>query len=172
MPSPETDRIEQPNVSPQHLGFGGLKAALLDLIGAAEPTEVSAVLDQLWSLGNLSVRQPPEAGLVMITVRDPFDTDFFLGEVLITKAEVVCDGIASHGIIMGEEPERALLLATIEALELSERKAALTTFGEFVARLKRSHLRRRQTASKMAAATTVCFESMKKEQVDFGSLGE
>jgi phosphonate C-P lyase system protein PhnG len=171
MPDTETSRFEQRNANPPSPDSGVLKTVLLELITAAEPPEVAAILDELWAMEEFSVGQAPAAGLVMVTVRDPFDTDFFLGEALITRAAVVCNGVTGEGTILGEEPARALLLAAVEALELSGREAALKIVGDFVTCLKQRELQRRQRFSKIAAATNVCFESMKREQVDFGSLG-
>lgn len=172
MPDRATDKHEKTGIGPHAHAAGGLKAALLAVIHAAKPGEAAAVLDELWALGGLSVWRAPEAGLVMLTVRDPFDTDFHLGEALVTTAEVGCEGIAGRGTVLGDAPEYALLLAAVDAIERCGRQAALAEPRAFAARLKRRDARRRRATSRMAAATTVRFESMKKERVDFGSLGE
>jgi phosphonate C-P lyase system protein PhnG len=107
----------------------------------------------------------------MVTVRDPFETPFHLGEVLVSEAEVVFDGHSGYGAVCGDEPERALLLAAVEAAERSGRAAVLDSIGEFIGTLEEKRAEERTCASKLAAATAVRFESMKKESVDFGSLG-
>jgi alpha-D-ribose 1-methylphosphonate 5-triphosphate synthase subunit PhnG len=129
------------------------------------------MLDRLWSLGGFRVQRAPQAGLVMVTVRDPFDTPFHLGEVLVSEAEVVFNGHSGYGAICGDEPERALLLAAVEAAERSGREAVLGCIGELIGRLEERSVEERVCSSKLAAATAVRFESMKKENVDFGSLG-
>lgn len=149
----------------------GIKARLLAAIAAASIDEVAAMLDSLWSSGQFQVQGAPRAGLVMCTVRDPFDTPFHLGEVLVSEAEVVFNGHAGCGVICGDEPERALLLAAVEAVEASGRAAVLGGIGEFIGRLEEKHSQELARSSKLAAATEVRFESMKKETVDFGSLG-
>jgi len=150
---------------------GQTKARLLGVIAAAEADEVAAMLDRLWSLGEFRVQRAPRAGLVMVTVHDSFDTPFHLGEVLVSEAEVVFDGHSGYGAICGDEPERALLLAAVEAAEHSGRAAVLGDIGEFICRLEEKSSEERVRSSKLAAATAVRFESMKKETVDFGSLG-
>ncbi len=150
---------------------GRSKARLLAVIAAAGIDEVAAMLDRLWSLGEFRVQRAPQAGLVMLTVRDPFDTPFHLGEVLVSEAEVVFNGHSGCGVICGDEPERALLLAAVEAAERSGRAAVLGEIGEFIGGLEKKHAQERARFSKLAAATAVRFESMKKETVDFGSLG-
>ena len=148
-----------------------IKARLLAAIAAAEADEVAAMLDRLWSLGEFRVQRAPRAGLVMVTVRDSFDTPFHLGEVLVSEAEVVFDGHSGYGAICGDEPERALLLAAVEAAERSGRSGVLGGIGEFIRKLEEKHGEERACSSRLAAATAVRFESMKKETVDLGSLG-
>jgi phosphonate C-P lyase system protein PhnG len=150
---------------------GELKARLLAAIAAAGMGEVAAMLDRLWSLGEFRVQRAPRAGLVMVTVRDSFDTPFHLGEVLVSEAEVVFNGHSGYGAICGDEPERALLLAAVEAAERSGRSAVLGGIGEFIGKLEEKRSGERACSSKLAAATEVRFESMKKETVDLGSLG-
>jgi alpha-D-ribose 1-methylphosphonate 5-triphosphate synthase subunit PhnG len=152
-------------------GPGRLKARLLAVIATAEIEEVAAMLDRLWSLGEFRVQRAPRAGLVMLTLRDPFDTPFHPGEVLVSEAEVVFDGHSGCGAICGDEPERALLLAAVEAAEGSGRAAVPGEIGEFIGGLEKKHAQERARFSKLAAATAVRFESMQKETVDFGSLG-
>jgi hypothetical protein len=91
--------------------------------------------------------------------------------VLVSEAEVVFNGHSGCGVICGDEPERALLLAAVEAAERSGRSAVLGGIGEFIGKLEEKRSGERACSSKLAAATEVRFESMKKETVDLGSLG-
>jgi alpha-D-ribose 1-methylphosphonate 5-triphosphate synthase subunit PhnG len=148
-----------------------IKAALQAVIAEAEAGELEAVLDAIWAEGDLAVRQAPQGALVMMTVRDPFDTDFYLGEVLITSAQVARGEITGYGALMGDAPQAALLLAAVEALQESRLKDRLIPVLSLSERLAQRLAQRRQTLGRMAAATAVQFESMRKERVDFGSLG-
>jgi phosphonate C-P lyase system protein PhnG len=156
---------------PDPRGAASLKARLQSSIAAAGAEETAAMLDRLWAAGDFAVVRPPRNGLTMIAVVDPFDTPFYLGEILTTTAEVSLEGHLGHGACSGDEPERALLLAAVEAAELSGRAANFCGLGDFIAELARVHARRRDLEARVAAATEVSFESMKKESVDFGSLG-
>jgi phosphonate C-P lyase system protein PhnG len=147
------------------------KKRLLAAIAAAAPDDVTAMLDRLWPLGPFSVRQAPRAGLVMVTVRDPFDTPFHLGEALVSEAEVEFDGHTGYGAVCGDEPEQALLLAAVAAVERSGRTAVLNAIAAPLDQLEAKSADRKALSSRLAAATEVRFESMKKERVDFGSLG-
>ncbi|HWR93427.1 MAG TPA: phosphonate C-P lyase system protein PhnG [Desulfobacterales bacterium] len=147
------------------------KKRLLAAIAAASPDDVTAMLDRLWPLGPFSVRAAPRAGLVMVTVRDPFDTPFHLGEALVSEAEVEFDGHTGYGAVCGDEPEQALLLAAVAAVERSGRTAVLNAIAAPLDQIEAKSADRKALSSRLAAATEVRFESMKKERVDFGSLG-
>ena len=95
-----------------------LKSALQRVLTAAAAAEMEQMLDRLWSSGRFTVDRAPQAGLVMCSVIDPFDTPFHLGEVLVTRADVRFDGChRGCGVVCGDEPDPALLLAAVEAAE-------------------------------------------------------
>lgn len=153
-------------------GAGALKARLLNVIGAAESDRIEALLDDLWETGRFQIRRAPRTGLIMAGVRDSFDTPFYLGEVLVSEAEVACDGQPGYGLLCGDEPERALLLAAVEAAAVQGHTALLKGVRRFIDNLEATALEQSEQQSRLTAATRVRFASMKKENVDFGSLGE
>jgi phosphonate C-P lyase system protein PhnG len=148
-----------------------LKAALQPVIAAVAAADLKPVLDRLWACGRFSVERAPQPGLVMCTVIDPFDTAFHLGEILVTRADVALDerhrGCA---VVQGDAPEAALLLAAVEAAERGG-AALLGGLAEWAGELRERRNAERSRESRCAAATRVRFESMRKERVDFGSLG-
>jgi phosphonate C-P lyase system protein PhnG len=148
-----------------------VKERLLAALPAAAPEEIAALLDVLWPMGGFHVQQPPRTGLVMLTVRDPFDTPFHLGEVLVSEAEVSFDGYTGYAAVCGDEPEQALLAAAVAAAELCGRADILGAVAVHLGPLEAKRADQKAHSSKLAAATAVRFESMKKERVDFGSLG-
>ncbi len=74
--------------------------------------------DLLTLLGTeeFQITRPPRSGLTMMTVTDSLGIDFHLGEVLTTEAEVVLGGERGYGLIVGEEPRKALVRAAADAL--------------------------------------------------------
>jgi hypothetical protein len=68
-------------------------------------------------------------------------------------------------------PERSLLAVSRVAVERSGRADVLDGIGEFIGKLEETHGEERACSTRLAAATAVRFESMKKETVDLGSLG-
>jgi phosphonate C-P lyase system protein PhnG len=151
---------------------GGVKGRLLAVVEMARDEEVAWLLDRLWASGRFRVTRPPRTGLVMATVRDPFDTAFHLGEVLVTEALVETGGKVASGMILGDAPQKALLLAAVEAAEPPAGTELRTVLDEFIDRLEGRGAVAAQRLSRLVAATAVTFASMKKESVDFGSLGD
>jgi len=85
------------------------------LIGTMDDETVEQVLG-LFADVELTVTIPPCSGLVMLTVKDSFETDFHLGEVLVTRAGVVFRGWEGFGMVSGEAPRRALARAAADAV--------------------------------------------------------
>jgi alpha-D-ribose 1-methylphosphonate 5-triphosphate synthase subunit PhnG len=149
-----------------------LKSEMMNIIEYIDPIDISDILDALWATGRIRVTREPLAGMVMFTLRDSFGTDFHVGEVLMTQAEVSVEGQPGYGAVIGNEPEKSLLLAAIEALEKRDAQEDLQKLADWLDKQLRKNKNRAANISRLAAATRVQFESMQKERVDFGSLGE
>lgn len=150
---------------------GNLKQRLLAVLDAATPAEIEAVLDRLWQAAAFTVVQSPRPALLLVAARDPFETPFYLGELLVTEAEVALGDFASDGTVCGDEPERALLLAAAGAAEQAGAEEAIRVLEEFRRHLEPLARRKREEDAGFAAATRVAFGSLRPERVDFGSLG-
>lgn len=62
------------------------------------------------------VTQPPETGMVMLTVREPVEsTRFHLAEVLVTRCEVRHRDAHGWAMRMGSDPAAALAAAVLDA---------------------------------------------------------
>jgi phosphonate C-P lyase system protein PhnG len=64
----------------------------------------------------IEIVSTPRSGLTMMQVLDAFDSEFLLGEVLVSSAEVVLHGQRSFGMVTGDEPERSLASACAKVL--------------------------------------------------------
>ncbi|MBI5592691.1 MAG: phosphonate C-P lyase system protein PhnG [Deltaproteobacteria bacterium] len=91
------------------------RADLTVLINTMDEQKVENVL-ALFADVELTVSRPPGSGLVMLTVKDSFETDFHLGEVLVTEARVIFRGCEGFGMVSGEAPRRALARAAADAV--------------------------------------------------------
>lgn len=107
----------------------------------------------------ITVIKSPEAGLIMVSVTDPFRVDFHLGEALVTEAVVEYRSVKGYGIILGDDPKRALAAASVDAIMRSgsPEKARIVKYLE-TERKKIAYVRRQEQT--LAESTRVSFESI------------
>jgi alpha-D-ribose 1-methylphosphonate 5-triphosphate synthase subunit PhnG len=118
-------------------------------------------LIELLANEEIAITRPPKTGLIMMTVRDSFATDFHLGEVLTTEAEVSLGGVTGYGMVIGEDPRKALVRASADALLRYGRPADLCR--QVRACLERAEQRQAVIQSDdaaLVAATKVSFDLM------------
>lgn len=149
-----------------------LKPRLLAALEAAERSELEAVLDRLWEKAPFAVLRPPQPALLLVAACDPFATPFYVGELLVTEAEVGLGDATGAATVCGDTPEGALLAAAAEAVDRSGHPAARGVLEAFLRHLAPRRRRELQETDHFAAATRVRFDSMAGERVDFGSLGK
>ena len=111
----------------------------------------------------IDILKPPAAGIVMISGRDCFDVDFYLGEVLVTTAEVSVNGARGHATVMGDEPAKALLAAVVEAVLESRQFKSLSHILPVVEALQQKLAAKHRQEARLTAATKVNFRSMARE---------
>ena len=122
--------------------------------------EVNELLKLLVS-EDIEITRPPRVGLTMMTVRDSLGTDFHLGEVLTTEAEVLVSGERGYGLIVGEEPRKALVRAAADALLRSGRPVELCRQILDLLECARQRQREKQTSdAALIASTRVNFDLM------------
>lgn len=110
----------------------------------------------------ITIIKPPHAGLLMMTVIDSFDTTFYLGEILVTGAEVQCNGQTGYAMVIGDEPERALLAASVEAILQTDNEELKIHIRDFLSKQmeKINSLKEKETG--LIEKTRVFFENMPK----------
>jgi len=122
--------------------------------------EVDLLIDLL-TAEDMTITRPPRSGLIMMTATDSFDSDFHLGEVLVTEAAVAMGGCEGFGMVAGEEPRKALARAAADALLRAGRPSPLCQAVRSC--LLQAHLRqeaRRVADASLAASTRVSFDLM------------
>jgi len=130
------------------------------LIAGMDDQRVEQLLE-LFSNEELMISMPPRVGLLMQTVKDCFETDFHLGEVLVTEASVCFRGVEGYAMVLGESPRRALARAASDAVlrfnQKTEVKSRLIDLLEL-----EEVLQSKQQAENAAlvAATKVSFDLM------------
>ncbi|MCL5807520.1 MAG: phosphonate C-P lyase system protein PhnG [Deltaproteobacteria bacterium] len=110
----------------------------------------------------LTVVRGPLTGLVMMSALDSFQADFYLGEVLVTEAEVTYGECRGYGMVIGDDPERAIARASVEAVGASRNRILQERVQRFLsAEANKIEFRRKKGAS-LIARTRVDFETMKR----------
>jgi alpha-D-ribose 1-methylphosphonate 5-triphosphate synthase subunit PhnG len=108
----------------------------------------------------MTVIREPESGLVMMSVKDSTGTDFHLGEVLVTEAEVAYQGCHGYAMITGNAPEKALVRAGIMAVFDSENEPLKRRLSKLLTPEVKKICTRRSREKALSATTRVNFETM------------
>ena len=110
----------------------------------------------------VTVVRGPVTGLVMMSAMDSHETAFYLGEVLVTEAEVDYGGCRGYGMVLGDDADRAIARAAVEAIGASPNRALRERVNRLLAAESRKIEARRRRAASLIAATRVDFETMKR----------
>ena len=122
--------------------------------------EVSELLSLLVT-EEIQITRPPRSGLLMMTVTDSLATDFHLGEVWATEAEVSIGGERGYGLIIGEEPRKALTRAAVDALLRVGSPAGLCRqVRDCLEQARKRQVVRYAEDAALAASTRVSFNLM------------
>jgi alpha-D-ribose 1-methylphosphonate 5-triphosphate synthase subunit PhnG len=100
----------------------------------------------------------------MTELKDTFDTEFFLGEVLVCEATAELNGIKGYAMVTGDCPVKAQVIACVEAIENNGDKylaAAKEIKKEVEILEKQADMMIREEIG-FISSTRVKFESMKK----------
>jgi phosphonate C-P lyase system protein PhnG len=98
----------------------------------------------------------------MMTAKDSFNTDFYLGEILVTKAGVEYKGLKGYAMVMGDEPEKALLAASVEAILQAGKKDLIRRMTKVISERSKEINERDELERRFMAGTTVSFQTMVK----------
>jgi phosphonate C-P lyase system protein PhnG len=98
------------------------------------------------------IKKKPIAGLIMMKV---------IGEVLVSEAEVVFHNQPGYGMILGEDLDKALLLASVDAILSSENNldGSLSPFFQKLDHTIMRYQEERQTQEKIVMQTKVNFKT-------------
>lgn len=120
----------------------------------------------LMPMEEIDIIKKPEQGLLMMAAKDSFNTDFYLGEILVTEAEVGYLGKTGYAMITGDEPQKALLAAMVDAILKADslngqedlRKRIMDTITLQAKKIAEAD----ETERRLIATTRVSFETMVK----------
>lgn len=145
--------MKRPNVIPAET----LPACITQL-----PERAIRKLLSLVASEEIAVVRGPLTGLVMMSALDSFEADFHLGDVLVTEVEVDYAGCRGYGMVIGDDAERAIARASVEAIGASPNRILQERVNRFLhAEAKKLEARKKKEAS-LIARTRVDFETMKR----------
>lgn len=82
----------------------------------ANRSEIISLADKVRNTHEVVVIKEPEKALTMIKMREPVkESLFYLGEVIVTEATVSVDGTNGTAVAMGDDFEKTLSMAIIDA---------------------------------------------------------
>ncbi|MEO1063268.1 MAG: phosphonate C-P lyase system protein PhnG [Actinomycetota bacterium] len=89
----------------------------VELLAALDRDPLVALADRCLGRVDPVIVQEPEVGMVMLPVREPVAHErFYLGEVLVTRAEVEIDGHRGWSMRMGDDRAATLAAAICDAV--------------------------------------------------------
>jgi phosphonate C-P lyase system protein PhnG len=139
----------------------GLMQEFQPIVMKMDIPAVTDLLELLPAKDFIIIKQPATA-LVMICATDCFNTDFCLGEALVTEAVVEYDGKQGYAMVLGEDQTRALALASLDAFYQSSDKENQAKIEHVLALASEEIVEKDEKERKLVASTRVNFENMVK----------
>jgi phosphonate C-P lyase system protein PhnG len=140
-----------------------LKIQLQEVLADTTDELLTPLMEILAKL-DVDIRTAPSPGLLMMNICASDQTVFHLGEVLVTRAEVSLNGQTGFGCCLGDRPDSAIALASLDALCRCDTAAApFVRIGEAIDQIYRQVSLQRAAESRLAALTQVDFHSKAEE---------
>lgn len=111
---------------------------------------------------DINVLREPATALVMMCAKDSFDTDFCLGEILVTEAEVEFAGNKGYAMVLGDEPDRSLAVASANAVFQGNDNDLQHAIRNILKTQAAMIAETEEIERNLAASTRVNFENMVK----------
>ena len=133
------------------------KRRLTKVLVRADRADIAALSADIQKTHRPVIVKEPAKTLTMIKLRDPVKQGlFFIGEVIVCEAAVEIDGVQGISVLMGDDADKALDMAIIDAA---------VNKGVFIGMDKLSELENKQNdlvmrENAMHLKTMVNFESM------------
>ena len=136
------------------------KRRLSKILAKADAAQVRQMAEKIRKQYEVTVIKAPEKSLTMIKMRDPVkETLFFLGEVIVCEAIVCLDGTKGMAVIMGDDFEKVLDMAIIDAAG----NKGVFTDEMLLVELEKAQQTRAEKENAMFMQTMVNFTTMTPE---------
>ena len=139
------------------------KKRLTRILARADRGDVAALSAEIQKTYNPIIVKGPGKTLAMIKMREPVKQSlFYIGEVIVCEATVEIDGVKGIAVLMGDDAEKTLDMAIIDA---ACGKGVFTEMYTLL-RWEREQNDRIMRENAMHLKTMVNFESMDQEAPD------
>jgi len=110
----------------------------------------------------ISLVREPHTGLIMMTANDCFDTDFCIGEALVTVAEAKIGRVNGFAMILGDNPNRAIVSASVDAIMSGHDEELKSKVQRCLRGYERRARRHQKHEALLLSSTMVSFENMRE----------
>ena len=139
------------------------KKRLTKILAKADKADVAALSADIQKIYRPVVVKEPEKTLAMVKIREPVRQSlFYIGEVIVCEALVEIDGARGIAALMGDDAEKTLDMAIIDAAVNKGVFSGMDTLIE----LERKQADRVERENAMFLKTMVNFESLDQEAPD------
>lgn len=136
------------------------KRRLFKIMSKADRTEIIKLAEEVKKQQDVIVVKEPEKALTMIKMREPVkESLFYLGEVIVTEATVSVNGVNGTAVAMGDDYEKTLSMAIIDAAYNGNWFQKETVLLE----LEKEQISKEEKENAMFMKTMVNFNSMDSE---------
>ncbi len=136
------------------------KKRLFRILSRAERSDVIRLGQELQQQYSVTIVKKPEKSLTMIRMREPVKKSlFYLGEAIITEAVVTLEGTVGTAVTMGDDFEKTLYMAVIDAAE----NRGVFACNDLLLEWEQAQQRRIAQENAMFQKTKVDFHSMDSE---------
>jgi len=123
--------------------------------------DVAALVAQNHMQSQIKLLSGPRQGLVMLRVRETVaDSLFNAGEVLVTEVKLELDGQFGFGMVLGNNPRRAMAVALVDAALRKENTPYHEQLTRQLAYLEQDIRQNNQRMQALVATTKVDFDRM------------
>ena len=136
------------------------KRRISKILARAGKEQVKRLADEIKENYSPVIVRAPEKSLTMIRLREPVQESlFYLGEVIVSEAIVDLDGAKGVAVIMGDDFDKVLDMAVIDA---ACNKGVFQRY-DFLEQLEKEQTHRLEKENAFFMQTMVSFHSMDSE---------
>lgn len=138
------------------------KKEITGALSRASKEEIKSLVEPITDTYKIEIMKAPQKGLVMVKVRESIKQSlFYLGEVLVTECMVMVNGIKGVSVMAGDDFEKVLNSAIIDAILNGDFPESLTILNQL-----------KELDQKQQKERGIRNSQILKSKVNFNIMGE